>query len=103
MEVTLGPLASIPEGEGRTFAVGKLRLAVFRSRMGEIFATQAECPHRGGPLADGLLGGSKLICPLHALEFDLKSGQSANGECSSLKTYAARLTGTGQIVIDLGA
>jgi nitrite reductase (NADH) small subunit len=102
MEVTLGPLSSIPEGEGRTFEVGKLRLAVFRSRMGEVFATQADCPHRGGPLADGLLGGSTLICPLHALKFDLKSGQSANGECS-LKTYATRLTRTGQIVVDLEA
>ena len=100
MEVTLGPLQSIPEGEGRTFQVGAERIAVFRSRQGDVFATQADCPHRGGPLADGLLGGATLICPLHSLKFDLKSGRSSDGECT-LKTYATRLTRTGQIVVEL--
>ena len=99
MEVTLGSIDAIPEGEGRAFSVGPLRLAVFRSRNGEVFATQAECPHRGGPLADGLLGGTTLICPLHSYKFDLTSGASLNGECS-LKAYRARLE-RGQIVVDV--
>jgi nitrite reductase (NADH) small subunit len=101
MEVTLGPITAIPAGEGRTFQVGSTEIAVFRGRKGEVFATQASCPHRGGPLADGLLGGGTLICPLHSLKFDLLSGKSSTGECS-LKTYAARLNGAGQILIDLG-
>jgi len=101
MEVTLGPLHAIPEGEGRTFQVGTERIAVFRSRQGGVFATQATCPHRGGPLADGLLGGTTLICPLHSLKFDLTSGRSSNGECS-LRTYPTHLTRTGQIVVELG-
>lgn len=100
MEVTLAPVSSIPEGEGRTFRIGEARLAVFRSRAGEVFATQAECPHKGGPLADGLLGGSTLICPLHAQKFDLTTGRALSGECS-LKTYPARLSPTGQILVEL--
>jgi nitrite reductase (NADH) small subunit len=100
MEVTLGPIASIPEGEGRTFAVGPERIAVFRSRDGHVFATQATCPHKGGPLADGLLGGSTLICPLHALKFDLRTGIAQNGDCT-LKTYPTRLSATGQILITM--
>ena len=100
MEVTLAPISAIPEGEGRTFEVGKARLAVFRSRQGAVFATQAECPHRGGMLADGLLGGCTLVCPLHALKFDLTTGQALNGDCS-LKTYPARLSAGGQILVDL--
>jgi len=100
MEVTLAPLSSIPEGEGRTFAVGKARLAVFRSREGQVFATQADCPHKGGPLADGLLGGSTLICPLHAQKFDLTTGKALSGDCG-LKTYPARLNATGQILVEL--
>ena len=102
MEVTLAPVTAIPEGEGRTFEVGGKRLAVFRSRQGDVFATLAECPHRGGMLADGLLGGCTLICPLHALKFDLTSGQALNGECS-LRTYPARLGPSGQILVELGA
>lgn len=102
MEVALAPIISIPVGEGRTFSIGPARLAVFRSRGGEVFATQADCPHRGGPLADGLLGGSTLICPLHGQKFDLATGESLGGSCR-LKTYPARLSASGQILIELEA
>jgi nitrite reductase (NADH) small subunit len=106
MEITLGPIASIPPGEGRTFAVGPRRIAVFRTRQGQVFAAQAECPHRGGPLADGMLSGSgasgTLVCPLHSWKFDLATGRAANAECA-LKTYPARLNKGGQILIELDA
>jgi len=100
MEVTLGPLSSVPPGEGRTFDVGACKIAVFRTRQGALYASQAECPHRQGPLADGLLGGSMLVCPLHAWKFDLSTGQSEAGQCS-LKTYPTRLSRAGQIVVDI--
>jgi nitrite reductase (NADH) small subunit len=100
MEVTLCPVTAIPEGEGRNFQLGAAQIAVFRSRKGDLFATQAECPHRRGPLADGLLGEGTLICPLHAMKFDLSTGRAENGECA-LKTYPLRLSAAGQILIDL--
>jgi len=101
MHVTLGPLDSIPEGEGKSFQIGSREVAVFRSRQGALFATQALCPHRGGRLADGLLGGATLICPLHSLKFDLETGRSNDAACS-LAIYRAWLDPNGQIVIDLG-
>lgn len=100
MEVTLGPLSSVPLGEGRTFDLGARKIAVFRSREGTLFASEAECPHRRGPLADGLLGGSVLVCPLHSWKFDLSTGQAETGQCG-LKTYPARLSPAGQIVVDV--
>lgn len=100
MEVTLGPLTAIPEGEGRTFEIGGTRLAVFRDRAGAIYATQADCPHKQGPLADGLLGAGTLICPLHSIKFDLATGKSPNADCA-LKTYAAKVSASGQLLIDL--
>ena len=100
LRVTLGPLAAIPEGEGRTFVVDGRRLAVFRGRDGAVFATQAECPHKGGPLADGLLGSGTLICPLHSLKFDLTTGKALNSDCS-LRTYAVSLSDNGQLLVDL--
>jgi nitrite reductase (NADH) small subunit len=100
MEVTLGSLHAIPEGEGRTYVVGPRRIAVFRARDGALFATQAECPHRQGPLADGLLGSGTLICPLHSLKFDLATGKAVNGDCS-LKTYPLRLGQQNQLIVDL--
>jgi nitrite reductase (NADH) small subunit len=97
-EIVLGPVAAIPPGEGRTYAVNGERIAVFRARNGELYAVQAECPHKGGPLADGLMGGTTLICPLHAWKFDLRSGEGLMGACG-LRTFAVRVNEDGRIVI----
>lgn len=100
MEVTLGSLDAVPRGEGRTFVVGERRIAVFHTRQGDIYATQADCPHRGGPLADGLLGGATLVCPLHAWKFDLQTGLASDGKCS-LEVYAVRVGRNGQLLLEL--
>jgi len=99
-EIALGPIGQIPPGEGRNFEVAGRRIAVFHTRTGEVFATQAECPHRVGPLADGLLGGTTLVCPLHAWKFDLRTGEALYGNCG-LTTYSARLSETGEIFLTL--
>src|SRR3954470_1463299 len=100
---SLGPLLHIPPGEGRNFKLGDRKVAVFRTRDGGVFATQASCPHRSGPLADGLLGGHSLVCPLHDWLFDLKTGSSLNGNCN-IKTYSAsvELDGTVMVEVDDG-
>jgi len=97
-EVKLAPLNAIPPGEGRNFSACGERVAVFRTRAGQVFATQADCPHRGGPLADGLVGGTTLICPLHAWKFDLATGDPLMGECG-LRTYPVRVDDDGQILV----
>ena len=101
-EILLGPLGHVPPGEGRTFEVRGQRIAVFHTRAGEVFATQAECPHRAGPLSDGLLGGTTLVCPLHAWKFDLRTGRALYGDCD-LATFRVRLTADGDIVVTLSA
>ena len=99
-EVKLAPLSAIPPGEGRSFSAFGQRVAVFRTRAGHVFATQADCPHRGGPLADGLVGGTSLICPLHSWKFDLVSGDPLMGECG-LKTYRVRVDEHEHILLTL--
>ncbi len=76
----IGPLEQIPLGEGRNMVVGDRTLAVFRLHGGEVYATQPNCPHRGGPLADGLTGSHTVMCPLHDRVFDLRTG--AGPDCS---------------------
>jgi nitrite reductase (NADH) small subunit len=97
-ELIVGPLDAVPPGEGRTFSAFGEKVAVFRTRAGGVYAVQAECPHRGGPLADGLLGGTTIICPLHSWKFDLCTGEAAMGDCG-LKTFPVRLNEKGQIVL----
>lgn len=87
-------------GEGRVVNVKGCMIAVFRSRNGSVYATQATCPHRDGPLADGLLGGSTVICPLHSRRFDLESGRSLSGECD-LRTYPIYLDDNDNLILRL--
>ncbi|MEO2168484.1 MAG: Rieske 2Fe-2S domain-containing protein [bacterium] len=75
----LGPLESLPHGQGRCFEVSGRRIAVFRQRDGRIFSCDDACPHAGGPLSDGILGGGRVICPLHNRSFDLRTGDCAEG------------------------
>jgi nitrite reductase (NADH) small subunit len=97
----LGSLKRIPLGEGRTFSVADTLVAIFRTRDGRVFATQATCPHRGGPLADGLVGAGKVICPLHAYAFELATGQPVENSCEKLRTYPVSLSGDEDILLTL--
>ena len=73
-------VSEIPVGEGRALAVGQEQVAVFRLRDGTLRALAAVCPHRGGPLADGLLDEDVVVCPLHGFTYDLKTGaETSNG------------------------
>ena len=89
-EHRLGPVEDIPVGEGRAYAVGDVQIAVFRLRNGALRATQAVCPHAGGPLADGQLDDRDVLCPLHAAAFDLETGR-AHGAQPPLAVYPVRL------------
>src|SRR5262245_5214185 len=96
--VNVGPADRIPLGEGRQFLVGMELIAVFRTRDGGIFAAQASCTHKGGPLADGLVGDHKIVCPLHTFAFDLRSGGPLGHTCAALTTYPASLNAKGVIL-----
>ena len=80
--VNLGKVDDIPLGQGICYIVKGEEIAVFRLRDGRIMAVQNRCPHAQGPLAEGVVGGDKVVCPLHGHKFDLSSGQGTEkGEC----------------------
>jgi nitrite reductase (NADH) small subunit len=95
----LGPVDQVPPGEGREFEVAGRRIAVFRLRSGWVAATDAACPHRGGPLADGIVGMNSVVCPLHGRRFALAGGEAGDDDCR-LVAHPARVE-EGEIVVDL--
>lgn len=101
VEARLGPVEQIPVGEGRAFLVGDEPVAVFRTRAGGLYALRALCPHRGGPLADGLTDAETVVCPLHHHRFRLDTGQCLSGE-SDTTSYTAADDG-GQLVVRLAS
>jgi len=80
---------NIPLREGRSVQVAGHEIAIFN--LGDRFlAIGNNCPHRGGPLSDGIVSGRTVVCPLHAWKIDLESGQVTNRPEKNLcvKTFA---------------
>lgn len=85
-KINLGSVDNIPLGQGRCFVVGEEEIAVFRPRAGGLFAIQNKCPHRAGPLSEGVCDAKTVICPYHGHKFDLQTGIGAEkGE--TVKTF----------------
>ena len=98
-QVYLGSAHAVPPNQGRCYVVGSLEIAVFRQRDGKIFATENLCPHRKGPLSEGLVGDGKVICPLHGHKFQFEDGAGSEpGECD--RTYVVEET-DGHLMLNL--
>ncbi len=80
----------IPLREGRCATYGEHRVALFNLG-GVIRAVQNTCPHKQGPLADGIVTGESITCPLHTRTFDLKTGASIKEGEGQLKVYPVRV------------
>ena len=78
----------IPKNEGRKVSFQAYELAVFNVA-GEFLAIDTLCPHKQGPLADGIVSGQSVFCPLHNLKIDLKNGLADGGSC--VKTYPVKV------------
>jgi len=82
----VGPLDCIGVGQGRCVIVDEKQIAVFRLRDGRVFALENICPHRGGPLSEGMVGidqASQLeavVCPFHSYKFALRDGRGLDTE-----------------------
>jgi nitrite reductase (NADH) small subunit len=95
----VGRVEDVPPGEGRAFVAGGTQVAVFRLRDGSLHATQAACPHAGGPLADGLTDVNVLVCPLHQYAYRWADGASTSG-AAPITTYPVRGV-NGDLVVDV--
>lgn len=82
----------IPLREGRAAKVGSREIAIFN--LGDRFlATDNRCPHKSGPLADGIISGTTVVCPLHAWKLSLETGKGVNGPSvsSCVETFPTRV------------
>ncbi|MDP9114150.1 MAG: nitrite reductase small subunit NirD [Acidobacteriota bacterium] len=93
---------NIPEREGRAVTVGDQEIAIFHLQ--DRYLTIAnKCPHKGGPLCDGIVSGTTVVCPLHGRRFDLETGMPVRAsEPAGVATFPTRVEG-GIIFVDLGS
>ena len=84
--VAVGRVEDVPLNEGKTVTVAGRAIALFHTEAG-FRAVSATCPHRDGPLADGLVGGGTVICPLHGWRIDLTCGIVVAGGEGTVPVY----------------
>jgi nitrite reductase (NADH) small subunit len=100
--IKIGALADIPRRGARCVKTPKGRIAVFRTAEDEIFAVEDRCPHKGGPLSQGIVHGASVTCPLHNWVISLETGQALGADEGAARTVPVRIE-DGQLFITLEA
>ncbi len=75
-------------------------IALFRTSSDEVFALRDRCPHKGGPLSQGLVHGNQVTCPLHGWRLRLDSGEAVAPDQGCSRRYPIRIE-NGTVFLDI--
>lgn len=89
--IAVAKLDDIPVRAARVLHTDSHRIALFRTSNDEVFALEDRCPHRDGPLSEGLVHGDQVTCPLHQMVFELRSGQAVYPDEGCVKRFPVAL------------
>jgi nitrite reductase (NADH) small subunit len=95
----IGSVTDIPREGARVVKTAAGCVAVFRTATDEVFAMSDRCPHKGGPLSEGIVHGASVTCPLHNWVFSLETGLAQGLDEGEVATYATRIE-AGRILLD---
>ena len=90
--VPIGKKSDIAAGTGKTVEVNGRPIAVFNVG-GKFYATDNTCVHRGGPLGEGTLEGTEVVCPWHGWAYDVTSGQCTMNPAARVACYTVKEEG----------
>ncbi|MBY6004505.1 nitrite reductase small subunit NirD [Salipiger bermudensis] len=97
--IDIGHIDDVPLRGARLVKTEVGCVAIFRTDEAEVFAASNTCPHRQGPLSEGIVHGQKVTCPLHNWVFDLNTGEAQGADEGRITTYPVRLE-DGRILLD---
>lgn len=89
--IAIAMLDEIPTMGARKLQTETQEIAVFRTGSDKVFAVRDRCPHRGGPLSQGIVYGDTVSCPLHNWKIDLQSGEVQGPDDGCVDTYAVKV------------
>jgi nitrite reductase (NADH) small subunit len=98
----IGSIEDIPRRGARCVATPRGRIAVFRTADDRVFAMEDRCPHKGGPLSQGIVHGAAVTCPLHNWVISLETGCVLGADEGRARTIPVKLEG-GELFISLDA
>ena len=98
--IEVGPLEEIPRQGARVVQTALGDIAVFRTIDDEVFALRDKCPHKGGPLSQGIVHGKKVACPLHDWKINLDTGIAVAPDEGCAARFPIKLEG-GKVSLSL--
>lgn len=91
--IAIGTVGDIPRRGARCVTTPTGRIAVFRTSNDRIYAIEDRCPHRAGPLSQGIVHGAAVTCPLHNWAISLETGEALGADEGSVRTFPVRVEG----------
>jgi len=92
--IEVGRLEDIPPLGARVVSAPEGDIAVFRNADDEVFALLDKCPHKGGPLSQGIVHGRQVTCPLHNWRMHLERGEAVAPDQGCTPAYPVRVVGS---------
>lgn len=89
--IDIGHIEEVPLRGSRLVKTHIGCVAIFRTAESEVFAATNSCPHKGGPLSEGIIHGQSVTCPLHNWVFDLTTGHAQGADEGQITTYPVRI------------
>jgi nitrite reductase (NADH) small subunit len=98
----IGALDAIPVRGARVVRTPTGCIAIFRTSADEVYAIDDKCPHKAGPLAQGIVHDKSVTCPLHNWVISLETGKAQGADEGRVKTYALKVE-AGRMLLDVSA
>ncbi|AVW93229.1 nitrite reductase small subunit NirD [Celeribacter baekdonensis] len=89
--VNIGPLTEIPRQGARCVKNGDMSIAVFRTSHDQVFALEDKCPHKNGPLSQGIVHDGCVTCPLHNWVISLETGAAQGADEGQTATFEIKI------------
>ena len=91
--VDIGCLEDVPRRGARCIKTPLGKIAVFRTADDQVYAIDDHCPHKGGPLSQGIVHGTSVTCPLHNWVISLETGKALGADEGAVRTIPVRIEG----------
>ncbi|WP_395773247.1 nitrite reductase small subunit NirD [Agrobacterium pusense] len=88
--IDIGDIFDIPLRGARCVKTPMGKIAVFRTAENHVFAIEDHCPHKGGPLSQGIVHGASVTCPLHNWVISLETGKALGADEGEVRTIPVR-------------
>ena len=87
----IGTLSDIPQRGARCIETPEGKIAIFRAGDNRVFAIDDHCPHKGGPLSQGIVHGASVTCPLHSWVISLETGKALGADEGCVRTIPVKV------------